>query len=237
MEKYEKIIGLKSIWLTIVRRFVVAIIVFAPIALATIVYTQFFITKTYISSGTFSTSSDINTQAYASLFPPLIKSEETAKEAERELAKLDEEGNQVFDENNQPLKATTHTDGSKITWREIQNGIYIASSVSATTRLISFSFQSTDSKICQPTVQAVLDVLNGKEIMNGSTKVTLSISKMASSVSKNSSENKYLLIGLAAALVLGLGFAFIDEIVSDEVYDKKDIELLGCDGFEITVNK
>ena len=234
MERYEKSIGLKTVWLTIIRRFLTILVVFAPVAIATVVYTQFFIKKTYSSSVTLTADKDISVAAYSS-FPIVVKSEDVAKEAERNLAKLDEEGNPILDNNNQPLKATTHADGSKITWGEIQSGLSVASSISSATRKVSFSFQGSEQGIVKPILDEVAKaVVVADPYKSTTTKLTAG---EASAAAKNSSESKYLLIGLAAAVVLGLGFAFVDEIVSDEVYDKKDIELLGCDGFEITVNK
>ena len=53
MEKYEKFIGLKTIWLTFVRRWKIVLIIFVPAALATLIVTQFFIPKQYQSSATF----------------------------------------------------------------------------------------------------------------------------------------------------------------------------------------
>jgi capsular polysaccharide biosynthesis protein len=234
MERYEKSIGLKTIWLTIVRRFLTILVVFAPIAIATVVYTQFFIKKTYTSSVTLTADKDITAAAYSS-FPIVVKSEDIAKEAERNLAKLDEEGNPILDENDQPLKATTHADGSRITWGEIQGGLSVASSISLATRKLSFSFQGYEQGIIKPILDEVAKAIVAADPYKASA-IKLTASE-ATSATKNSSENKYLLIGMVAAVVLGLGFGFVDEIVSDEVYDKKDIELLGCDGFEITVNK
>ena len=65
----------------------------------------------------------------------------------------------------------------------------------------------------------------------------MTISKAASSPSDVSGTNKYLIIGIAAGAVLALGLAFVDEIISDEVYDRRDVELLGSPSFEITASK
>ena len=43
MEKYEKSIGLKTIWLTLVRRFHIILLIFIPIALISVVYSYAFI--------------------------------------------------------------------------------------------------------------------------------------------------------------------------------------------------
>ena len=78
MEKYEKTIGLKTIWLTIVRRFLVIFAVFIPIALATVVYTQFFMTKTYQSSVTLYRAGSITAAQYP-IIPSTVKSSETVQ--------------------------------------------------------------------------------------------------------------------------------------------------------------
>ncbi|MBQ7243954.1 MAG: hypothetical protein IJS52_07090, partial [Bacilli bacterium] len=50
--QYERQIGLRTIWLTILRRFVDAIVIFVPIALASFVVTQKVMTKSFTSSTT-----------------------------------------------------------------------------------------------------------------------------------------------------------------------------------------
>ena len=42
---------------------------------------------------------------------------------------------------------------------------------------------------------------------------------------------------IAASAVLGLGIAFLDEIVSDEVYDEDDVALLGSSSYGLIVTK
>ena len=65
----------------------------------------------------------------------------------------------------------------------------------------------------------------------------MSYKSRASNPVKTSKEDTYLIAGLAISLLLGYGFAFLYEIISDEVFDKSDIETLGCSGFEFTVSK
>lgn len=219
MEKYEKTIGLKTIWLTIVRRFLVIFAVFIPIALATVVYTQFFMTKTYQSSVTLYRAGSITAAQYP-IIPSTVKSSETAQTVADKLKTAD--------------PAIKHSNGSEITAAEILNGLSIASSISTTTGTVSFTFQSSDKAICKVVLEEVANVVlpTINATLSGTT-----ISSHASEPTKNSKENTYLLIGMAVGAVLALGFAFVYEIISDEVYDKADIDNLGCGGFEFTVSK
>ena len=219
MEKYEKNIGLKTVWLTIIRRFLVIFAVFLPIALATVVYTQFFITKTYQSSVSYYRSGGITSAQYP-IIPSTIKSSETAQTVADNLKSAD--------------PVIKHSNGSEITASEILNGLSITSSISSTTGTVSFTFQSSDKAICKVVLEEVANVAlpTINATLSGTT-----ISSHASEPTKNSKENTYLLIGLGAGLVLALGFAFVYEIISDEVYDKSDIESLGCGGFDFTASK
>ena len=61
MEGYEKTIGLKTIWLTLIRRFEYILFVFIPIALTTLIVTQVVLTKTYQSSVTVSLNTTFTT--------------------------------------------------------------------------------------------------------------------------------------------------------------------------------
>ena len=226
MGNYERIIGLKSVWLTIVRRFVIILIIFIPISLVSVAYTQLFMTKTYLSSITLLSDKDISPTGYTPL-PSAVKSEKVAKAAEESLAKTkDDDGN--------PITPIKHANGSAITWEEILKGINIPSAVSTATRKVSIEYQSTEQSIAKPILEAVAKATIANNPLSG---INLSISGTATTGTHSSSENKYMLIGIAAGFVLGCVLAFIDEVISDEVYDKKDIEMLGADGFEISASK
>ena len=218
--KYEKTIGLKSIWLTFVRRFKVILFVFVPISLVTIIFTQCFIKKSYQSSTTLYRASLITPAQYPIVYSS-IKSYDTAQKVADKLA------------SSSPV--VTHSNGKPITSSEIYNGVSVVSSITSTVGTVTFTFQSSDSTICQGVLEEVANVaianidnaaLGGTTILNP-----------ASSPTKNSKENTYMLIGLAAGFVLSLVFAFVDEVVSDEVYDKEDVEYLGSSAFEIATPK
>ena len=136
----------------------------------------------------------------------------------------------------EPHTPVTHKDGSAITAEEIYKGITMASSISSNTGSITVTFKTSDDSISKATLEALIDVAlpNVKKTVTDAQKS----SSGATSPTDNSKDKmKYMLIGTAAGLVLGLGFAFVYEIVSDEVRDKGDIEALGSSGFELTVSK
>ena len=95
----------------------------------------------------------------------------------------------------------------------------------------SFSFQSADKSI----TQKVLNELAKNAVAN--LKIyeykDMTVVNEASSPIKNGKEQTYFLIALAAGFVVAFGIPFVDEIVSDEVYDKYDIEALGFSAFEV----
>ena len=64
MEGYEKSICLKTIWLTIVRRFEYILLIFVPIALATLIVTRFVLKKTYQSTVTVSLNKTFSDTGY-----------------------------------------------------------------------------------------------------------------------------------------------------------------------------
>lgn len=228
MEKYERTIGLKTILLTLVRRFLIILCIFLPIALVSVVYTKAIMKTEYTTTIVLTRASSFTPTNYPTMYSA-IKSMKNAEAVAQELAKTTEgEGEEAH-----AITPTKHADGSDITADEIYAGITMAASISTSLGSINVSFKTKDSTIAQivlktviefaqPDYKAVTDVKYGE----------------ASTPTDNSStKNKYLLIGVAAGLVLALGFAFVYEIVSDEVYDKADIENLGCAGFELTVTK
>ena len=215
MERYEKNIGLKTVWLTIIRRFEYILFIFLPIALTTLIVTRFVLIKTYQSSVTISLNKAFPTADF-NVFQTYVKNAEV----------LDSAVNKLQSDKNISITASEITTGLKFT--------------APVTNAISGSFSFTSSK--RALVQPVMEVLSETSVAYAKEKdnskfASLNISSPASSAVKNSSENKYLLIGLAAGLVLACAIPFIDEIISDEVYDAKDIQQLGCEGFELNVSK
>ena len=214
MEGYEKRIGFKTIWLTIVRRFEYILFIFVPIALTSLIVTQFVLTKTYQSTVTVSLNANFSATSYK-VFQNYVTNEEV----------LDQTVNKLQNDKN----ITTNIS-------EITTGLLFDSpdgnSISA-----NFSFQSSKKAIVQPVMEVLSDVVVNYAKEKDGQFASLSITTPATQARKNSSENKYLLIGLAAGLVVACAIPFIDEIISDEVYDAEDVKQLGCEGFELNISK
>ena len=215
MEGYEKSIGLKTIWLTIVRRFEYILLIFVPIALATLIVTRFVLKKTYQSTVTVSLNKTFSAADF-SVFQTYVTNAEV----------LDSTVNKLNTEKGIDIKSS-----------EITTGLSFKAPASNAISG-SFSFQSSNKNIVQPVMEVLSETSVSYALEKEATKfASLNISTPATAASKNSSENKYLLIGLAAGLVVACAMPFIDEIISDEVYDAKDVQMLGCEGFELNVSK
>lgn len=215
MDKYERSISLKTIYLTLVRRFKLILFLFIPIAAASVVVTQFVMTKTYQSSSVVSKTAVFNAGHYQTLKLAFTNSELL----DNVKAKLDE--NEI-----------KHSNGNEVTISEISSGLTF-SALNTNDVSVTVYYQSTDKSITQPVLNQLVTL--GVEGLKESSKdfAALSVTKEASEGVKNSKEKKQLLIGLAAGVVVALGLPFVYEIISDEVYDKKDVEMLGCASYEI----
>lgn len=214
MEKYEKTIGLKTIWLTIIRRYLAIFLVFIPIAAATVIYTQFVMKKSYQSSTTFINNTNLNQTQHDQIALQITKTETINATVERLAVK----------------ETPIIVDASTIT-----SGLSVTAFNSSNPGIVTFSFTSTNKDIVKPILtelgEVALDAVKASGFAN------MGYKSRASEPTKVSKDKTYLLIGLAAGAVLALGFAFVYEIISDEVYDKDDIEKLGCSGFEFTISK
>ena len=116
---------------------------------------------------------------------------------------------------------------------EIKAGMTFSSlNTSSTSVSITYTHKNSSYTVAvaNALAKAVVDNMAGK--LPG-----VKVTSEATGNSETSGWKKYLLIALAADFVLACGLPFIDEIISDEVYDKKDIEALGCEGFELSVSK
>lgn len=219
MEKYEKSFGLKTIYLTFVRRFHVILLLFIPIALGSFIITNFFLKKTYQSSSTL-TKSAIFSAAHYQNVQLTIKSEEN-------LTKIADK-----------LKAggISHSNGKEITINDINSGLSFSPySVSNASVSITIYYQSGESKIVQP-IMAELTTISVEALKANKDFSDIYVSKEATKAVKNSKENRYFLIALAAGAVISLGIPFVYEITSDELYDADDVKNLGCDAIELKIN-
>ena len=64
MQKYEKTIGLKTLSLTILRRWKAILIVFIPSSIIVLIVTQFFIPKQFQSSVTLLNNTNLNATSF-----------------------------------------------------------------------------------------------------------------------------------------------------------------------------
>ena len=213
MEKYEKTIGLKTIWLTFIRRWKIILIIFVPAALATLIVTQFFVPKQYQSSAVFYNDAPSNAQTYSGIQQGIQK-DSTLKKAVQYL----------------------ESDYS-ITSYSVNNlleGLSFTAYDASNPAVFKISYTSKQQKTTKPILESIskaaLEALSADF-------PKLSITSPASNPISIGKGKQYLWIGLAASAVLGLGVAFVDEIVSDEVYDEDDLALLGSSSYGLIVSK
>ena len=233
---YERSISLKTIYLTIIKRFLEIILIFIPVAVASLVVTRVMIKKTYASSFNVSLNGTISAAQYAA-----IKANFDSDSFSYTVAAATE-GDEattvyVYQEIAKQLEAAnlTHKDKTKITASEVKSGLSLGS-LASNSASVTITFQASDASIDHEILADVVDVIAPEMVKGFRQKRTdlASLSRSnATSATKTSKEDTYLLIGLAAGLVLACALPFIDEILSDEVYDRKDIESLGGASFEI----
>lgn len=216
MVKYEKQIGLKTIKLTFLRQWFAIVCIFIPIAIASLIATSLFVSKSYNVTSTVSREASFTSESAYNTFTNRISS--TSTQVAEKLA-----------------TATKHSNGSAITANEIVNGLsfskYAAGSLTST-----ITFTSSDKAIVQPVLTELVTYCESQKDAIADFK-GFKISSPVGSVSESSNQKKYLLIALAADLVVSLGVPFLFELIGDEVYDKEDVELLGCPGFELNTQK
>ena len=214
--KYEKRFGLKTIWLTFVRRWKLILLILIPLAGISFGAIKILIKPTYQSS----TSVTKNTAAA--------------------LSQADHNNIAACYTDSEVLAATVEllaTDEYKITIAAstIRNGLSVATFKSGEAS-VDITFGSK-TKMDSQKILSALNVKAIEKIKTGPYSLANAKASDATKTSEVSSAKKYLLIALAASLVVALAIPFIDEIISDEVYDKKDIEYIGCEGFEIDASK
>ncbi len=216
MQNYERVITLKTIYLTLVRRTEMILLFFLPLFLASYIVTNHVMAKTYTSSTVINNGGSAINQATYSAMGLALKTGSIFEKTEDALA-------------DSGLK---HSDGSAITVSEISSGLSFSTFVS---NMVAFtvSFSSSDNTI----VQSVLKEYSTVALESVSeTYPNLAIYSAATEATKTSSENKYFFVGVAASLVLALGIPFVFEILADEVFDADDIQMLGAPGFEIKMS-
>ena len=216
MVKYEKQIGFKTIKLTFLRQWFAIVCIFIPIAIASLIATSLFVSKSYNVTSTVSREASFTSESAYNTFTNRISS--TSTQVAENLA-----------------TTTKHSNGSAITANEIVSGLsfskYTAGSLTST-----ITFTSSDKAIVQPVLTELVTYCESQKDAIADFK-GFKISSPVSSITESSSQKKYLLIALAADLVVSLGVPFLFEVIGDEVYDKEDVEMLGCAGFELNTQK
>ena len=205
---YEKAIGLKTIWLTLVRRWKLILTIFVPIGLVVVIATQLVMARSY-QSGITITRAAFDQNAYVGIQNSIRNTDVTNQAAE-----------------SLKTKNIKYKNGGEITTGDIYGGLSFSTITGSVTSFTVY-FNSKDKTVVSSVIKEVVDIAYAT--IGGTNKSEPSAAKLGS---KN---NTYLLVGLAVDAVLALGFPFAYEIVSDEVYDKDDAERLGGNGFEITV--
>ena len=218
MENYERRIGLKTIYLTLVRRFVYILLIFVPIMLVSFSVIRFGTKSTYQSTATVQKDA-VFAAAHYQTFNSIVLSETTVKSASEKLA----------------VDNVKHSNGKEITEADIKSGIS-CSSFNSSSQTITFTIyyksddQSITKKVLDKVAEASVEAALAKD---AKTFAGLTVSAKASEGVDISDSKKYYMISAAVAAVLALGIPFIMEIYLDEVYDKKDVGSLGCEGFTL----
>lgn len=222
MDKYERSIGLKTIYLTFARRFIYIFLIFIPIGVISFLAIRFGMTKNYQSSSTVQKDA-VFAAAHYQTFNSLVLNEETTKKAEENLAAAD----------------VKHSNSNPITASEIKSGLSLSAFNNSSQSInVTISFKSTDSSIVQKVLNEVTTISVAAALEKDSKSFAgLTVSSEASAAKDISNTKKYYLIAVAADLVLALGIPFIWEIVADEVYNNEDVESLGCEAFTLKLSK
>ena len=222
MDRYERMIGLKTIWTTITRKWYAFFIIFIPVALVSYIVTDKILTKSYVSSVSFSrgVGTTISTAQHNVMQTYIVDTTENKEDPTKSGAVA-------------KAVAALVADNITITATEIKAGIAFNSMTNGAA-LFTVTFTSNNKSKAQPILKAVSEFAIENMQNSGINEYKNSyIVSPASSPVKNSKERTYFLIALAAGFVVAFGIPFVDEIVSDEVYDKYDIENLGCSAFEV----
>ena len=229
LNKYEKTVTYRTIFLTIIRRFHIFLIVFLPIVIISFLFTHFLVQKTYQSTIVLNRNGNITSAQY-----------QVMQKQIKEIGSEENPSTIYCVYQNLKKNDIKHSDGREITTSEIQSGISF-SLLDSNSIYFSFYFKSKDLSIVKPVSNEL--ALNTIQFLKDSNKTTnytdfksLSLDSVSDPV-KNSKETTYFLIfsaiGFAAASLISL----IYEVVGDEVFNKKDLEYTGINISEINLSK
>lgn len=212
MQKYERTIGLRTIYLTLIRRTEMILAIFLVLAGASFIVTNFFMAKQYTSTSVVANNAAISEPAYT-LMQNNIKSDNTMNAVVKNLS----------------IAGVKHKNGNAIMLSDVKSGLSFSTWASNMVQF-TLSYKTNDETVAQPILTEVTSV--AYDVLKPSY-AGLTIYSEATKPAKTSKENTYLLVGVAASLVLALGVPFIVEIVDDSVYVKEDLEDFGALAFEV----
>ena len=220
MQKYERVIGLKTIYMTLLRRTEAILALFFAFALASFIVTNFFIPKEYTSTATFATN-DYSAAITSANYPGLQSELKSDLVLEAVV-------------NNLKTGKVTHANGNNVTKSEVSSGLSFApTSASSAISKFTVTFKSDEPGLTKYVLSEYCAVAKDYLGNHATAAFKKVVPGEASEATKTSKENTYLLIGVAASLVVALAVPFIYEIVTDQVYQKSDIEDFGAEAFEI----
>lgn len=206
MDTYEKSIGLKTIWLTIIRRFKIILLFFIPIVLVSFLGTKKVFKTSYQASMSIKMGGATISQDNHGKLMNFVTSDDTKAKVSENLAKK---------ENPINIEASA-INLSYTTWK---SGI----------TSISVSFKSSNKTVATEVMKELKTYVSDPANYADAAKYQFN----EPSTQTISKQKKYFLILAVLGAVVSFGLAFYDEISSDEVYDAKDVKAFGGDAFEI----
>ena len=223
MEKYERKISFKTLFLSFIRRYDFMVMVLLPLLAVTVIFTQVINKKNYYS--------EVSLKYYDSVI-----SEDNYKKI---YSIANSEGTAIAVANGLKSDNFHHANGSEITSTEILSGLSFERYVPNTVRF-NYSFLSTDSSIVKKVLENYTDFVLYTLKTDKTTSSTLggvSIAEPPSDPKLSNQNQKNLLLGAAVGVAASIVLGFAAEIILDEIYDKNDVESLGASGFEISLPK
>lgn len=219
MKKYQRRISFKTLLLVFIRRWKYFLLFFVPTTVVLAVVTQAILPKTYLST--------VSLKRYDSVI----------KEEQYYLVKNTAFGTYVVSTTVENLQSNNirHADGSAITNDDILSGL-VCQKMPTNSIYVTFSFETKDKTIIEPVLQYIADLTIYALNKSGEFKGMV-IGIPVSAPQKSNKNTRLFLAGTFATLAISFVFAFIMEIVFDEVYDNSDIELLGARSYEIKLPK
>lgn len=208
MNSYEKNIGLRTMWLTFIRRFKIILLFFIPILLVSFLGTKKVFKTSYQSNMTVTTGGVINLENHTNLVNFVTKTETKEKVS----SALSKKATPIIIEPSAIAFSIT-------SWKNNLTSM-------------SISFKSNNNTIATEVMNELKTYISDPENFQYATRYQFN-EPTSSTINK---QKKYFLILAFLGAMISVGLAFYDEVSSDEVYDVKDVKLMGLDGFELDTN-